>query len=113
MPEQQAELEVMSGKDIKSLESALQVLWEKARQVSETLVRLKEMKVTLQGRVEELEESEKRLKQELLGREKELERVRQEALRLQSNGSDALTKEEKEALKSRIRELITKINSHL
>jgi hypothetical protein len=39
--------------------------------------------------------------------------LKQEALRLQSNGSDLLTKEEKEALKSRIKELITKINSHL
>lgn len=113
MPEQQVEPEVMSGKDIKSLESALQALWEKARHVSEALVRLKEMNVTLQGRVEELEQSEERLKQELLGRGKEIERIKQEALRLQSDGSDALTKEEKEALKSRIRDLIAKINSHL
>jgi len=113
LPEQQVEPEVMSGKDIKSLESALQALWEKARRVSETLVQLKEMNVTLQRRVEELERSEQRLEQELLGREKELERVGQEALRLQSNGSDVLTKEEKEALKSRIRDLITRINSHL
>jgi chromosome segregation ATPase len=113
LPDEQVEPEVMSGNDIKSLESSLQALWEKARQVSEILVQLREKNVMLQGRVEELEESEQRLKQELQGREKELERVRQEALRLQSNGSNVLTKEEKEALKSRIRELITKINSHL
>jgi chromosome segregation ATPase len=113
LPDEQVEPEVMSGNDIKSLESSLQALWEKARQVSEILVQLREKNVMLQGRVEELEESDQRLKQELQGREKELERVRQEALRLQSNGSNVLTKEEKEALKSRIRELITKINSHL
>jgi chromosome segregation ATPase len=113
LPEQQVEPEVMSGKDIESIESALQALWEKARHVSETVIQLKEMNVTLQGRVEELEHSEQRLKQELLGREKELERVRQGVVRLQSNGSDALTKEEKEALILRIRDLITKINSHM
>jgi hypothetical protein len=60
-----------------------------------------------------LEGNELRLKQELSGRERELERLRQEALRLQSDGSDMLTKEEKEALKGRIKDLIAKINSHL
>jgi uncharacterized protein (DUF3084 family) len=107
------EPEVASAKDIKNLESSLQALWEKARQVSESLTQLKEKNTVLQGRVEELEQSERKLKQELQGREKEFERLKQEALRLQSNGSDLLTKEEKEALKSRIKELITKINSHL
>ena len=107
------EPEVASAKDIKNLESSLQVLWEKARQVSEFLAQLKEKNATLQGRVDELEQSERKLKQELQWREKELEGLRQEAIRLQSNGSDLLTKAEKEALKSRIKELITKINSHL
>ncbi|MBM4161844.1 MAG: hypothetical protein FJ217_12210 [Ignavibacteria bacterium] len=107
------EPEVTSGKDIKTLEAALQTLWEKARMVSESLVRLNETNAALRRRVAELEGDEGRLKEELSSRERELERLRQEALRLQSNGSDTLTKEEKEALKARIKDLIAKINSHL
>lgn len=113
MPEQQVEPEVMSGKDIKTLESSLQLLWEKARQVSEALLQIKEANVALRNRVSELEAGERQLQEELAGRERELDRVRQELTRLQPNGSEVFSKEEKEALKARIKELITKINARL
>ncbi|MBI3586985.1 MAG: hypothetical protein HY088_07645 [Ignavibacteriales bacterium] len=113
MPEQQVEPEVVAEKDTKSLEYALQMLWEKAHRVSEAIVKLKEENAALHGRIGELEGVEKHLKQILADRERELERVHQEALRFQSNGTDVFTKEEKEALKLRIKELITKINSRL
>jgi len=103
----------MSGKDIKTLETSLEALWDKARRVSEVLVQLKETNGVLQRKVEDFEVVEQNLKQELAVKERELERLRQEALRLQSNGSNILTKEEKEALKARIKDLIGKINSHL
>jgi septal ring factor EnvC (AmiA/AmiB activator) len=103
----------MSGKDIKTLETSLEALWDKARRVSEVLVQLKETNGVLQRKVEDFEVVEQNLKQELAAKERELERLRQEALRLQSNGSNILTKEEKEALKARIKDLIGKINSHL
>jgi len=113
LPDQHAEAEVTSGKDIRSLEGSLEALWEKARRVSEALVQLRESNGTLQKRVRDLEDVEQRLLQELEGKQRELERVRQEAARLQSNGSNILTKEEKEALKARIKDLISKISSHL
>ena len=113
MPEQQVEPEVMDGKDIKNLESSLQLLWEKARRVSESLLQLKEANQALKKRVVELEDGERKLREELGGREGELERVRQELLRLQSNGSGGFSKEEKEELKTRIKELITKISARL
>lgn len=113
MPDQHVEAEVISGKDIKTLESSLEALWEKARRVSDVLVQLKETNAALQKKVEDLESVERGLKQELSGKERELERLRQDALRLQSNGSNILTKEEKEALKARIKDLINRINSHL
>ncbi len=103
----------MSGKEIKTLESSLEALWDKARRVSEALTQIRETNGELLRRVEDLESSGERLKQELATKERELERLRQEALRLQSNGSNILTKEEKEALKARIKDLIGKINSHL
>lgn len=113
MPDQQAEAEVVSGKDIKNLEISLEALWEKARRVSDVLVQLKETNAALKKRVEDLETNELRLNQELANKQGELDRLRQEALRLQSNGSNILTKEEKEALKARIKDLINKISSHL
>ena len=103
----------MSGKDIKSLETSLEALWDKARRVSEVIVQLKDSNVELRKKVQDLEGSQQRLKEDLVSKERELERLRQEALRLQSNGSNILTKEEKEALKARIKDLIGKINSHL
>ena len=60
-----------------------------------------------------LEAVEQRLMLDLADKEREVERLRQEVLRVQSNGSNMLTKEEKEALKARIKDLITKISSHL
>jgi septal ring factor EnvC (AmiA/AmiB activator) len=113
LPDQHVTAEVLSGKDIKTLENSLEALWDKARRVSEVLVQLKETNGVLQRKVEDFEIVEQNLKQELVAKERELERLRQEALRLQSNGSNILTKEEKEALKARIKDLIGKINSHL
>jgi septal ring factor EnvC (AmiA/AmiB activator) len=107
------EAEVISGKDVKTIETSLEALWDKARRVSEVLVQLKETNGVLQRKVEDLEAVGQNLKQELAAKERELERLRQDALRLQSNGSNILTKEEKEALKARIKDLIGKINSHL
>jgi septal ring factor EnvC (AmiA/AmiB activator) len=107
------EAEVISGKDMKTIETSLEALWDKARRVSEVLVQLKETNGVLQKKVEDLETVEQNLKQELAAKERELEHLRQDALRLQSNGSNILTKEEKEALKARIKDLIGKINSHL
>jgi septal ring factor EnvC (AmiA/AmiB activator) len=107
------EAEVISGKDIKTIETSLDALWDKARRVSEVLVQLKESNGVLHRKVEDLETVEQNLKQELAAKERELERLRQDALRVKSNGSNILTKEEKEALKARIKDLIGKINSHL
>ena len=113
MPDQHVEAEVLSGKDIRSLEISLEALWEKAHRVSEALVQTKEKNSDLRKRVEDLEAAEQRLMREVADKEREVEHLRQEALRLQSNGSNILTKEEKEALKARIKDLITKLSSHL
>ena len=113
MPDQHAEAESVSGKDIRSLEISLETLWEKARRVSEVLVQMRETNGDLRKRVEDLEAVEQRLVQDLADKGREVERWHQEVLRAQSNGQNILTKEEKEALKARIKDLITKISSHL
>ena len=113
MPELEVESEPSSAKDARHLEEILQKLWEKARLVSESVSRLRDENSSLKKRVTELESVERKLISELQKSDLDLQRVRSDILKLQSNGSELYTKEEKEALKTRIKELISKINSRL
>lgn len=108
-----AEPFVVSERDMQALEASLEKLWEKARRVSDLLLRLKEENRELKGWVKELERQEAQLKADLRAREQELEHMRAEMIRLQSNGSQVFSQEEKEALKQRIKDLIGKINTRL
>lgn len=92
--------------DIDQLEASLQKLWEKARKLSDILLRMKGENESLRRRIEELESKERQLTTDLHGKE-------QECLKLQSNGSGMFTHEEKEAIANKIKELIAKINSRL
>jgi len=100
-------------KDLRQLEVSLQSLWEKARRVSDVIIQLKVENKELQSRISSLELKERRWTEELRQREQELEEVRMQLAHEQSNGSSLFTKEESEALKSRLKELIVKINSRL
>ncbi len=107
------EPEVTQPKDLRSLEASLQLLWEKARRVSEVILQLKESNQQLRVKVAELEEREQEMRTALEAKEKEVDRLRHDVQRLQMNGSEAFTKEEREAIKARIKELIAKINARL
>lgn len=113
MSEQLASAEPVNKKDLRSIEDALQKLWEKVRSVSDTLLRLKAENKELRDRILSLEEQERRALENLQRRERELEQVRAQVIQLQSNGQNLFSKEETEALKARAEELITKINSRL
>jgi septal ring factor EnvC (AmiA/AmiB activator) len=104
---------VVSEREMQTLEASLEKLWEKARRVSDLLLRFKEENRVLKHRVKELEQLEAQLRSNLQERERELERVRAEVIRLQSNGSQMFTQEEKEVLRQRIKDLIGKINMRL
>lgn len=113
MSEQLINAEAANKKDLQPLEDSLQKLWEKARYVSETILRLKAENKELRERISSLEENERRALETLQRREQELEQVRAQVTQLQSNGQNLFSKEETEALKARAEELITKINSRL
>lgn len=113
MPEQLVDAEMAEKKDLKRLEESLHTLWEKARNVSEVLLRLKTENKELQSRISSLEVEERRMKEEFQRRGRELEEARRQLLQAQSNGSNLFSKEESEALKARLKELIGKINSRL
>jgi hypothetical protein len=131
LPEQLLDAETAEKKDLRQLEESLQLLWEKARLVSDLLLRLKTENKELQGRLsslelkerrsseelrqreQELELKERRWTEELQQREHEIEQVRVQLAHAQSNGNSLFSKEESETLKSRLKELINKINSRL
>lgn len=113
MPEQLIDAETTEKKDLRQLEESLQVLWEKARLVSDLLLRLKAENKELHSRLLSLEGKERRGAEELQRREQEIQEVREQLARAQSNGSNLFSKEESEALKVRLKELIARINSRL
>jgi predicted nucleic acid-binding Zn-ribbon protein len=113
VPEQLLEAETTEKKDLRQLEESLQSLWEKARLVSDQLLRLKTENKELQSRLSSLEGKERRWAEELQRREQEIQEVREQLAHAQSNGSSLFSKEESEALKVRLKELIAKINSRL
>ena len=113
MPETHVESDVVSDMDLNTLEVSLEKLWEKARRVSDLLLRFKEENQSLRGRVSELERLETQLRADLKSREQELQRLGSEINRLESSGSQLVSENEKEALKAKIQELISKINSRL
>jgi len=67
----------------------------------------------LRQRVRQLEESDTQARRMLDETSLHTEQMKRELARLQANGSGSFTKEEKEALKVRVMELIGKINSRL
>ncbi len=113
MPEQLVDAEADEKKDLKQLESSLQALWEKARLVSESLLRFKAENRELQNRITSLEVKERHWTEELQRRDRDLEEVRKQLAQAQSNGRSLFSKEESEVLKTRLREFIIKISSRL
>jgi chromosome segregation ATPase len=113
VPEQLFDAETVEKKDLRQLEESLHVLWEKARNVSDVLLRLKAENKELHGRISSLELKERRWAEELQSRERDLEEIRSQLAGAQSNGRSLFSKEESETLKLRLKELIVKINSRL
>ncbi|MDI6765372.1 MAG: hypothetical protein QME52_00865 [Bacteroidota bacterium] len=101
-------------KDIENIEIILKIFWDKVRIVSEQINRLKEEKKSLQQNQNDMDGELHRLRSQLNEKEQEIKRLRVEQVQLLNMSNDEqFTKQEKEFLKERIRDLISKINSHL
>jgi len=98
--------------DVKSIESSLKTLWERARRTAEVIHELRENKRGLEAKVGELEVEVRRLQQELLRKEQALK-----AAAAQGDGgggkSAFLSNGEKEALAAKIKMLLSKIDAYL
>ncbi len=113
LPDVQEDTELAGKRDLKHLAAAIQELWSKARSVSDLLTQVRGENAQLKSRIAELEQAEREGKSRLEQRELELHRLKTEYTQLQSNGSSIFSKEEKDELKTKIKELISKINSRL
>jgi chromosome segregation ATPase len=113
VPELNFDAEAATKRDLRHLEESLQKLWEKARLVSDAIIRLKEERKELQGRVSSLEATEGRLSSEVRDKEQQIRELRAQLAELQSNGSGVFNLHEREEMKIRLKELIAKIGSRL
>jgi molybdenum-dependent DNA-binding transcriptional regulator ModE len=96
------------------LEGVFKVVWEKTRAASELIHQLREEKRGLSQRVAELEREAERLLASASKQEMELKKLRAEHAEMMNSANDnVLSADEKERLKSKIRDLIAKINSYL
>jgi chromosome segregation ATPase len=110
LPDVHEETELASKNDLNRLADSIQDLWAKARRVSDLLLQVRSENAQLKTRNAELE---REVKTRLEQREQELHKLRIDYVQLQSNGSSIYSKEEKDELKTKIKELISKINSRL
>jgi chromosome segregation ATPase len=113
LPELQEDTELAGKRDLKNLAASIQELWVKARRISESLLELRRENSGLNNKIAELERSERETKVRLEQREQELHKLKIDYLQLQSNGSSIYSKEEREELRTKIKDLISKINSRL
>ncbi len=102
------------SKNVNVLDEALKTIWDKIRLATHLIIQLREEKHRLVSRADELERLVSSLRSDIQTKDQELKRLRTEhAQVLNSNGQQSFTEEQKEAIKSRIRDLISKINSYL
>jgi len=101
-------------RDLDAVENIVKSFWDRARAAATLITQLREETAGQTARLSELESQLLLLRRDLATKEQELKRLRAEhAQLLSANGHELLSGEEREMLKSRIRDIIAKINSHL
>ncbi len=101
------------ARESQMVETVIKAFWERARSAAGLITQLREEKQILAKRVGEIEGELETSRAEIFAKDQELKRLRAEHAQLLDKDNGALTLEEKERLKARVKELIAKINSHL
>ncbi len=102
------------SKSPQTLELSLRKLWDKIRAAGELIQQLRQENASLKSRTDALVSELSSLRGNIVEREQEIKQLRAERTQLiQTSSGNGFSDEEKEILKSKIRELIAKINSHL
>ena len=114
MNQRQPDIETTPVSEVSTLDEVLKQLWEKARATSTVLNQFRTENTTLNDRIIQLEREITSLKSDISKKDYELKQMRVEYTELTSSSWDnVLSQEDRENLKSKIRDLIAKINSHL
>jgi DNA repair exonuclease SbcCD ATPase subunit len=113
LTEQEADIEVDSIRDSKGLEGIFRTLWDRVRKAAELIEHLKDENRALCSQNAQLEQQVASLKTELKEKQETLREINEQHQEVLSHSNNLYSEEEKEAVKSRIRELIARINSHL
>lgn len=99
---------------MENIEQVLRIFWEKTRRAAELISQLRETNKQLLISNQNLEQELQKTHLELVGKENEVKKLKQEHAQLQTiTSGDVFTISEKDEVKNRIRGLIAKINSHL
>ena len=108
------EMETNTSRDGNLIEGAFKAVWEKARAASDLIRQLREEKRGLSQRIVELEIELQKLQSASGKQDQELRSLKAEHAQLVNASDDnVLSADEKERLKSKVRDLIAKINSYL
>ena len=106
--------EITMPKDETTLDEMLKSVWDKVRLATHLISQLRDEKRVIASRAEDFEHQVTSLRAEIQTKDHEMKRLRAEHAQLvNANGQQSFRDEEKEAIKSRIRDLISKINSYL
>ena len=110
----QSDIEGHAVRDLGSLEVALKTMWEKARAAADLIAKLQSEKSELELSATDLNKGISSLRTELIAKEQELKRLRAEHAQLSSlDSKNVFSEEEKEMFRVKIKDLISRINSHL
>ncbi len=114
MNQHQTETEVGVINDVENTDSLLKGFWERVRTLGELVKQLRSDNKALTAQVEQLETEINELRAKVHEKDLDYRRLRTEHDQLASaQSTDFISIQERDDLKDRIRELISKINSHL
>jgi chromosome segregation ATPase len=113
LTDQQTQFDVGSLRDSKGLEAVFKSVWDRVRKAAELIEGLKEENRSLRDRVSQLEDHLAGVKRELSEKDDAIRQLREQNLQAPVRGDNVISEEERDMLKSRIKELLTKLNSHL
>jgi chromosome segregation ATPase len=107
------ETSVLTSTELKSLEDGLRTLWERVRHAGEVIVQLREERVSLHARVHELETQMRGLDRELLKRESQIKEITAQKVVVEPKEGFLMANGEREALVSRVKDLLARIDAYL
>ena len=97
-----------------TVDDYLKTVWDRIRSAGDLILEMRREKKILAERLSDLEGQFLIVKSEMNEREQELKRLRAERAQLLSgNGNMGFTEDERATLRTKIHDVISKINSHL